>query len=315
MNMSASRLAGTRGRARRVMVVSTLMLVASMLAPLAQAQPATPLPLAESELADSSGSPSWSEASRPRSSPSASLEGATAQVLPSDSPTYDYTDVNYDHFAALDIAALAGDGILAGTDCQAGRFCPEMAIQRWHIAVWIVRVLDGGDPTPRTSDFTDIEGAPWWESHVERLAELGVTKGCHRQPARFCPTDTVTRDQMAAFFERAFDLTDRGTAGFVDTDGAISPTAIDKVYHAGITRGCSAAPLRFCPERVLSRSEMAAMLNRARFVSVDVSRIQFRDAARQFAFTQDSPPITSAVLAVYYCGPPDTFTRSDLGDC
>ena len=314
MNISASCLARGSRRARAVMVVSALMLVASMLATLAQAQPATPLPLGESELAGSSGSPSSSETPRPRSSPSASLEGATAQALPSDSPTYDYIDVNYDHFAALDIAALAGDGILAGTDCQEGRFCPEMAIQRWQIAVWIVRVLDGGDPTPRTSRFTDIEGRPWWDSHVERLAELGVTIGCHRpqEPERFCPTDTVTRDQMAAFLDRAFDLADQGTAGFVDTDGAISKASIDRVYHAGITRGCSAEPLRFCPERVLTRAQMAAMLNRARFVSVDVSRIQFRDAAHRLAFTEDPPPTTSAVLAVYYCGPRDTFTRNDL---
>ena len=141
--------------------------------------------------------------------PDATPETTTPAVT--DGIVYDYADVADGHYAALDIAALAADGVLAGTDCQIGQFCPGDAIQRWVFAVWMVRVLDGGDPEITSSRFDDIPGQPWWENHVERLAELGVTAGCDVNPVRYCPTDTVTRAQMAAFLDRAFDLPKRQT--------------------------------------------------------------------------------------------------------
>ena len=246
------------------------------------------------------------------------LEGAEVQVSPRGSPTLNYVDVGYNHFAALDIAALAVDGILAGTDCQAGRFCPEMAIQRWQIAVWIVRVLDGGEPAPRASRFADIEGRPWWESHVERLAELGVTRGCSAQPARFCPTSTVTRAQMAAFIDRAFNLEDAGDAGFSDTSGVFSKNAIDRVFRAGITRGCAAAPLRFCPDLVLSRAQMAALLHRARPVSAlsdagSESAPSIRvDALPNIQFSANPPDTGRVIVPVYICAAPNEHSSQDV---
>ncbi len=146
---------------------------------------------------------------------------------------------------------------------------------------------------------------------MERLAELGVTQGCSSQPARFCPTDTVSRAQMAAFIDRAFKLADGGPAGFVDTAGVFSADAIDRLYHAGVSRGCAASPLRFCPERSLTRAQMAALLRRARPVSTDA---QVRDAAPHVGFSQEPPSTTSADLAVYLCGPPDSFTAAELRD-
>ena len=220
--------------------------------------------------------------------------------------TYSYVDVSYDHFAALEIAALAVDGILAGTDCQAGRFCPEMAIQRWQFAVWMVRVLDGGEPALRESRFTDIEGRPWWESHVERLAELDVTQGCGSRPARFCPTDTVTRAQMAAFIDRAFDLADGGPAGFVDTAGVFSADSIDRLHHAGVSRGCSSAPLRFCPDLSLTRAQMAALLHRARPEVGDVPLVQ--DRLPDIEFSVNPPDTARIVASVYICAAPNAFT-------
>lgn len=43
-----------------------------------------------------------------------------------------------------------------------------------------------------------------------------VTRGCAVEPLRFCPDDSVTRGQMAAFLARAFELAAGPPSGFVD---------------------------------------------------------------------------------------------------
>ena len=98
---------------------------------------------------------------------------------------------------------------------------------------------------------------------VERLAELGVTKGCAVEPARFCPEQPVTRAQMATFLTRAFFLERADTAGFVDTAGNTHEENIDALAAVRITLGCDVDPPRFCPEALVTRGQMAAFVARA----------------------------------------------------
>ena len=50
-----------------------------------------------------------------------------------------------------------------------------------------------------------------FETAIEWMAAEGTTKGCNPPTNdKFCPDDNVTRGQMAAFFSRAYDLTDDG---------------------------------------------------------------------------------------------------------
>ena len=51
---------------------------------------------------------------------------------------------------------------------------------RWMVAVWLVRVLDGGSTpmAPEASSFVDVEEDKWWALFVERLVDLEVTAGC-----------------------------------------------------------------------------------------------------------------------------------------
>ena len=172
-------------------------------------------------------------------------------------------DLSGERFDA--VKALVDDGVLEGTECVPGRFCAGDPIPRWLLAVWLVRVVDGQDPEPAgATRFADVDSGQWWAAHVERLAELGITVGCAAEPARYCPDEPVTRAQMATFLRRAFDLDAAVPTGFVDTGGSVHAAAIDALFRAGITRGCSAEPLRFCPDRATTRGHMALFLHRAR---------------------------------------------------
>ena len=186
---------------------------------------------------------------------------AAAAGLPGALPA----DVHMDGELFDAVAALAEDGVLAGTGCGPGLFCPGDPIPRWLTAVWLVRTVDGQDPEPvSTSRFADVDAGHWWAAHAERLAELGITVGCGAEPARYCPDDPVTRAQMASFLMRAFRLDPAPPAGFTDTHGNYHAAAIGALHAAGITKGCSAEVLEYCPDRATTRIQMALFLERAR---------------------------------------------------
>jgi hypothetical protein len=97
------------------------------------------------------------------------------------------------------------------------------------------------------------------------MAAVGITKGCN-PPAntRFCPENSVTRAQMAAFISRALNLSPRAEDPFSDDDGSIFEADIERLAAAGITKGCNPpANDRFCPDSIVTREQMAAFLVRA----------------------------------------------------
>ena len=163
--------------------------------------------------------------------------------------------------------ALVSQGVFDGTGCGDGKLCPAGYIARWEMAVVLVRIVHGSEPprVPR-SRFVDVDASQqqqWWADHVELVAELSITRGCTSQPLSYCPDQTVTRAQMASFLVRAFKLPAATPAGFTDTAGSVHAADIDALYAAGITTGCRADPLSYCPDRSVTRQEMASFLQRA----------------------------------------------------
>lgn len=103
------------------------------------------------------------------------------------------------------------------------------------------------------------------ESSIEAIAAAGITAGCN-PPAndRFCPTAPVTRGQMAAFLNRALSPASTPLDFFSDDDGSVFEDDINAIAAARLTVGCNPPEnTQFCPQRSISRGEMATMLDRA----------------------------------------------------
>jgi hypothetical protein len=106
--------------------------------------------------------------------------------------------------------------------------------------------------------FTDIAGHPF-AAHIEWLRLAEITTGCGG--GRFCPDDLVTRDEMASFLVRAFDLPASATNAFTDDEGSTHEDAINSLAASGITGGCASG--LYCPKQIVTRGQMASFLARA----------------------------------------------------
>ncbi len=122
----------------------------------------------------------------------------------------------------------------------------------------------GATDLPPGGTFVDDDLMPA-EGFIEAIAAVGITKGCN-PPAndQFCPDRTLSRAEMASIFVRALDLPAATDSPFTDTAASVHAANIDALAAAGITKGCNPpANDRFCPDRKVTRGEMAAFITRA----------------------------------------------------
>ena len=76
------------------------------------------------------------------------------------------------------------------------------------MAIFLLKAKHGSAyiPPPASGDFVDVPTSHWAAAWIEQLAAEGITGGCSTTPKQYCPSAVVTRDQMAVFLARAFNL-------------------------------------------------------------------------------------------------------------
>src|SRR5262249_53761139 len=75
-----------------------------------------------------------------------------------------------------------------------------------QMAAFITRALgETSPPTPAQQRFVDVPPSNPFYAFIEQMAVRKITLGCSANPPQYCPSDPVTRAQMAAFLTRAFD--------------------------------------------------------------------------------------------------------------
>jgi hypothetical protein len=154
------------------------------------------------------------------------------------------------------VQALVDAEVLYG--CREGRFCPLRAVDRGQMASILVRALDLPEAT-EGGRFDDVEGTTH-EDNINALAEAGITQGCAE--GSFCPTQSISRAEMATLLTRAFEVAETGEVYFDDTGGTHAG-AIDAVAEAGIAAGCGSPLTAYCPREDVQRWQAALFVARS----------------------------------------------------
>ncbi len=167
------------------------------------------------------------------------------------------------HQANIEVIAAAG--ITNGCDPPANdRYCPSKTVTRAEMAVFLTRALGVSDQLPAHQGiFSDVPSGLWYGPAVEKLAQLGISTGY--PDGTYRPNGTVTRAEMAAFLGRALGLdlvAAQGVFGDVAA-GAWYEQYVEALRVAGITTGCTASPLQYCPQAAVPRDQMASFLARS----------------------------------------------------
>lgn len=121
--------------------------------------------------------------------------------------------------------------------------------------------LEGRLAPDPISGFVDIWGTGFVEE-IRWLKQQGITLGCNPPlNDRFCPSDPVTRAQMASFLARALEYQASPTNWFVDDNGSTHEPNINALADNGVTLGCGGD--LYCPGENVPRMQMASFLVRA----------------------------------------------------
>jgi hypothetical protein len=183
---------------------------------------------------------------------------------------------------------------------------------------------------PVTQKFTvlfgDASSGDYYYAAINALAQHGITAGCGSN--NFCPSQAVTRDQMAIFMVRAVYGSDTFTYStspyFTDVQSSTFGFKwIQKLYELGVTSGCGSN--MYCPAQVVTRDQMAVFIERVRLglalagsppTFTYSTTPKFTDvSAGNFAFPWiqrlAADNITSGCGATTYC-PGQPVTRGDM---
>ena len=153
------------------------------------------------------------------------------------------------------------DAIMTGVMKRAG-VCAAL--------VAMVGVLLAGVSAADADDgpvFNDVDGHRH-ELAVAAMVDSGLFEQLECAPGRFCPNDPAPRRVVAVWLHNALTNRDTPIAAAVFADTSDSDDYrwrhhADALYEMGVTYGCRAEPLRFCPDRAVTRGQLAALLSRA----------------------------------------------------
>ncbi len=143
-----------------------------------------------------------------------------------------------------------------------GTYRPDDPISRAGMVMIAVRGLPGlKDKMPT---FYDVLPDHLFYSHIEAIAERGITQGCSHDFPLFCPDVDITRGQVAAFISRAIgdipEYTD-GRQSYPDVPpGYTFYHNIEHLTELGIVQGYSDGYFR--PDEPVTRSQIAIMVVR-----------------------------------------------------
>jgi hypothetical protein len=174
-----------------------------------------------------------------------------------------FTDVPLSNIYYRFVETIFHKSVTSGT--SPGMFSPNQATSREQMAVFLLVSKEGAGYLPPVCTvpiFADVPCASIFARWINELANRGVTSGCGG--GNYCPTDSVTREQMAVFLLVTLEGTGYTPPActvpiFSDVPCAsIYARWINELFNRQIAAGCGGG--NYCPLDVVTRAQMAVFL-------------------------------------------------------
>lgn len=159
----------------------------------------------------------------------------------------------------------------------------KVNVERWHawmvgpLLIALIAGLLAASPAHSTAEvelaeleFAELEfqdtAGNTHQAAIDVLAATRITAGCDASGTLYCPSDAVTRGQMATFVVRTMELIELPLPSsppdaFPDDDGSPHELAINKLAAEGVLLGGADGLIR--PRDPVTRGQMALYLQRA----------------------------------------------------
>ncbi len=147
--------------------------------------------------------------------------------------------------------------------CGSDSYCPADPVRRDQMAVFLLKAIHGASYVPPGCYgwLLDVPCPSQFADWVEQLVREDITVGCGG--SHYCPSNPVTRAQMAAFLLKAKHgpsyVPPACKGVFLDVPCS-SPFApwIEQLSRESITAGCGGG--NYCPNGSITRGQMAVFL-------------------------------------------------------
>ncbi len=152
--------------------------------------------------------------------------------------------------------------------CGGTNYCPTNPTSREQMAVFVLVAKEGAGYTPPAcvppNDFLDVPETSPFCRFIEELARRGVVAGCGG--GNYCPTQSVTREQMSVFVLRTLEPGLVPPACVPPNDFADVPESspfcsfIEELARRGVVSGCGGTPPNYCPTQPVTREQMGVFI-------------------------------------------------------
>lgn len=186
-----------------------------------------------------------------------------------------FADLPFSDPSSMAIERLSRLGVLEPCSQAPRMFCPEASLTRGELAVMLERARSGGAvPEIRTgaNPFGDIPAedpsGPW----IAAAWRDGLAEACSTEPLEFCADREATRAEAVAWSYHLTGTSPPIASGLFADVPDIAPNAgpIEAADRLGWIAACALLPeRRFCPQKVVTRVEAAAIVADALLARAD----------------------------------------------
>ena len=153
-----------------------------------------------------------------------------------------------------------------------------------NLASTTIGVMQGGSPSAQI--FNDVPSTDPYFDYVSLMSSYGITVGCQTSPPLYCPSEPVTRAEMAVFIVRGLDLATGASLTYPTTPDFqdVPPSGVtdseyfdyvQRLAQLGITVGCQTTPALYCPDESIPQNEMAVFVIRAWMLANNITTLTY----------------------------------------